>query len=141
MMNPGGVARSPERAKRALLVLALALWPAALPALAHHSLAAYDRGRNATLEGVISAFHFAQPHPYLMVRVGAESWRMELDNLWELAEIGIDRNTFRPGDRIVVRGDPMRDGSRQVYVWRLDRPADGLLYEQIGFNPRLTKGR
>ena len=68
-------------------------------------------------------------------------WRLEMDNLHELDEIGISRTTFQPGDRVTVSGDPDRTKPREIYLRRLDRPSDGLRYEQIGSRPRLTLTR
>ena len=113
-------------------------------AQAHHSLSNYDSGRDVRADGVVEEFHFVNPHPYLMIGVtdpsGARQiWRLEMDNLYELDEIGISRTTFKPGDRVTISGDPDRREPREIYLRRLDRPSDGLRYEQIGSRPRLTR--
>ena len=115
-------------------------------AQAHHSLSGYDQGRNVTAYGVVEEFIFVNPHPVLMIGVTApsgvrETWRLEMDNLYELDEIGISRTTFKPGDRVTISGDPDRMEPREIYLRRLDRPSDGLRYEQIGSRPRLTGTR
>jgi hypothetical protein len=63
-----------------------------------------------------------------------------MDNRAELAGIGIDAATFKPGDRVVARGSAGRghEGRQSLYLLRLDRPADGLRYEQIGNSPRVN---
>ncbi len=126
-----------------LLAAGLAL---AGPAFAHHSLIGYDQAKRVTLEGVVADFRFGNPHPFLTINVGPDrhAWRLEMDNLYELKEIGITRDTFQPGQKVVVSGAPDRTGASQLYLYRLDRPADGLQYEQIGFTPYLRtvpKGR
>ena len=113
---------------------------------AHHSLAGmYDQGRRVTLDGVISQFQFVNPHPFVVVDVtssgGMQSWKGELDNRWELMEIGMSATTLKAGDRVVVSGSPGRDGTLLVYVWRLERAADGFLYEQVGSTPRVSRRR
>ena len=60
---------------------------------------------------------------------------------WELTDIGLTATTFKAGDRVVVSGSPGRDRTPMVYVWRLERPADGFLYEQIGTSPRVSRLR
>jgi Family of unknown function (DUF6152) len=123
-----------------LCVIALA-WAAG--AGAHHSFGnIYDSSRNVTVEGVVWEFQFVHPHPFLIVDVmrsggGTESWRAEMDNRFELAEIGITAETFKPGDRVVMSGSPGRTEQRALYMWRLERPADGLMYEQVGSTPRI----
>jgi len=113
---------------------------------AHHSIAGvYDRNRPATIEGVVSEVRFVNPHPLVIVDVEddagrAQPWTLELDNQWELADIGFKADTLRPGDRVVVRGSLARREPHRLYVYRLDRPADGLRYEQVGSRPRLDPG-
>jgi hypothetical protein len=108
-------------------------------ALAHHSFAGiYDSARSVTLEGTVSEFRFVHPHPMLIVAVaGNESWRAEMDNRSELADIGVTADTFKAGDRVRVTGSPGRDEPRILYLRTLERPSDGLQYEQVGSTPRI----
>ena len=114
---------------------------------AHHSIAGmYDQGRRVTLDGTIAQFQFVNPHPFVLVEVrdaggAARSWKAELDNRWELERIGMSASTLRPGDRVLVSGSPGRDDTPLMYVWRLERPADGFLYEQVGTSPRVSRVR
>jgi hypothetical protein len=125
-------------------ILMLSLFATA--AQAHHSLSNYDQGRNVSADGVVEEFHFMNPHPVLMIGVTdtsgvRQTWRLEMDNLYELDEIGISRTTFQPGDRVTVSGNPDRTKPREIYLRRLDRASDGLHYEQIGLSPRLNRTR
>lgn len=128
------------------LAVAIGLATFAASTNAHHSIASqYDGTRQMTLEGVIAAFHFVNPHPFLTIEVGGDSgqpqrWRLEMDNRWELAAIGLTSATLKPGDRIVVVGSPARDRSPSLYVRRLDRLSDGFSYEQVGGRPRIRRG-
>jgi hypothetical protein len=112
------------------LILALAM---------HHSIAGvYDSDRQVTIEGVIAEFHFVNPHPFVVVDANNERWKLELDNLSELVEVGMTKFTLKPGDRVVVSGSPARSKPPQaLYVRKLDRPADGFRYEQVGTSPRV----
>jgi hypothetical protein len=118
-----------------------------LTAEAHHSISAvYDGARQHEIEGVVSEFQFVNPHPFVIVTVqagaaAAEPWRLELDNRFELADIGVTSETLKPGDRVVVTGSLARTEPRALYVRRLDRPADGFRYEQIGSRPRISATR
>jgi hypothetical protein len=49
--------------------------------------------------------------------------------------------TFKPGERVVATGSRNRTQAQSLYVRRLDRPADGFRYEQIGSRPRVDVGR
>jgi hypothetical protein len=126
-----------------LIVLA-----APLAALAHHSISGvYDSSRQVTIDGRVVEFQFVNPHPVLIVAPsgGAEatdaSWRLEMDNRYELADIGVTAKTFKPGEHVIATGSAARDESRALYLMKLDRPADGLRYEQIGYSPYITSGK
>ena len=123
------------------LLAAVWLVTAAAPA-AHHSISAvYDSRKQVTVTGTVREFQFVNPHPWLgvdMTEDGAvRRWRLELDNRWELMDVGMSADTFKPGDVITARGSAGRDGARSVYVLRLDRATDGLHYEQVGPSPSL----
>jgi hypothetical protein len=110
---------------------------------AHHSLSgSYDMSREITLNGAVTAFQFVNPHPFVAFAVESQKgtkqqWRGELDNRSELVDIGITEGTFKPGDRIVIVGNPGHEKTQTVYVRKLNRPADGLKYEQIGTTPSI----
>jgi hypothetical protein len=125
------------------LLLAVLLLPGAPPALAHHSFGAiYDQGKDQALIGVVKEFLFVHPHPVLVIEVrstdgSVAAWRAEMDNRWELEEIGVTATTFRPGETVEVNGSPGRRQANILYLWKLRRPADGLRYEQVGSSPHL----
>lgn len=114
----------------------------AAPALAHHSLAGvYDSSRVATLEGRVAEFRFVNPHPILVIDVAAEGstpelWLLEMDNRFELTRIGMSADTFVAGDQVIARGAMARNEAQRIYLRRLERPSDGIVYEQIGSTPR-----
>ncbi len=60
-----------------------------------------------------------------------------MDNLFELHDVGMSKETLKPGDRVLVTGDPSRTRPRELYLRRLDRPKDGFRYEQVGSSPRV----
>ena len=128
-----------EALRPALVAAALA----AGGAEAHHSISAvYDGSRQVTLEGVVTSFEFVNPHPFLVIAVGdgedePGSWRLEMDNRFELAGIGMTGDTLKPGDVVTVTGSAGRTAPRTLYIRRLDRPADGFRYEQVGSRPRI----
>lgn len=127
-----------------LLLIGAALATSA-SADAHHSIGAvYDSARQERLEGVVAEFQFINPHPFVIVTLDGDgqSWRLEMDNRFELAGIGMTSETLKPGDRVTVTGSLGRLEPRTLYIRRLDRPADGFRYEQVGSRPRVsTQGR
>jgi hypothetical protein len=113
----------------------------ATPVLGHHSLyGIYERSQDTALEGRVAEFRFINPHPVLVIEVGRddgsrESWELEMDNRRELAGIGITAESFMPGERVVIKGSLALTREHAMYLWRLDRPADGFWYEQRGSTP------
>jgi hypothetical protein len=127
-------------------IVGTALGLATVAVHAHHSIGAvYDGSRQQRLEAVVAEFRFVNPHPFVIVTVQAngaeESWRLEMDNRFELAQVGMTETTLKPGDRVVVTGSLGRTAPRSLYIRQLDRPADGFRYEQIGSRPRVSTAR
>jgi Family of unknown function (DUF6152) len=125
-----------------LAALGLAL---ATMAAAHHSInGMYDNTHKLTFAAAIVEFHFVNPHPYLVAEADPDEtgslqrYRLEMDNRHELTAIGMTADTLRPGDRVVVTGSVSRTEPSSLYLWRLDRAADGLRYEQIGTRPNVS---
>jgi hypothetical protein len=129
--------------KRGMALLAAAVAANTVAAHAHHSISSvYDSSRRATVEGIVAQFQLVNPHPFLLIDVKdgageAQRWRLEMDNRYELAEIGVTAGTFKPGDRVVVTGSLARTQPQSLYVLRLDRPLDGFWYEQVGQSPKI----
>lgn len=129
-----------------VLGLVLAAELAGASASAHHSIAGvYDGSQRVTIEGTVAEFQFVNPHPFVIVDVadGTEPprrWRLELDNRHELVAEGMDADSLKPGDRVLVTGSPGRTLPHTMYVRRLDRRSDGFRYEQVGSSPRVRKG-
>lgn len=123
--------------------LAFAILLSAVPAYGHHSLSEYDAARELSLTVVVREFHFVNPHPYVIAEARAGSlssvWRLELDNRFELVQIGMTASTLKPGEQLLVSGRPGRDQKPILYVRELDRPADGFRYEQLSSSPRIVR--
>ena len=132
---------SSRRRRGGLVLAAVVLITSA--ADAHHSITAlYDSRRQVTVTGSVREFQFVNPHPWIGLDVTADggrvqTWRLELDNRFELVNVGMRADTLKPGDVVVASGSAGRDGALSLYVRQLDRPADGLRYEQVGPSPRL----
>ena len=126
-------------------VVGIAVAAAALGgiAAAHHSIVGvYDPAKPVKVEGAVTVFRFVTPHPILEVDVTdrdgrVQSWRMEMDNRFELAAIGMTESTLKPGDRVVANGSLSRSHERSLYLRNLERPSDGFFYEQVGATPRV----
>jgi hypothetical protein len=112
-------------------------------ALGHHSVwGTYDQANRITIEVVVEEFHFVNPHPLIEVKAVDESMipiadhidstailTLEMDNRWELVELGFTEDTLAPGDRIIVTVDPSRQRPNSLYLQMLEHVSDGYRYE------------
>jgi hypothetical protein len=115
-----------------LAVLTLTLTIAAVPGRAHHSFAAtYDESRTVRLEGRLVQFLFRNPHSFVHLmgpdEHGREQrWAVEWGGAGQLAGQGVTRETLRPGDVVVITGNPGRNAAEhRVRMLTLRRPSDG----------------
>ncbi len=95
------------------------------PALAHHSFAMFDAQKEVTLSGTVREFQWTNPHSWLQVQVpqgGASiEYSIELGSPNSMSRRGWRRTTFKPGDKVTVVINPMRDGSSGgALVYALD---------------------
>lgn len=96
-------------------VLAVLAVGVAGPALAHHSGAMFDHTRIVTLRGTVKEFQYTNPHSWLEVEIlgpkgTVVQWGFESEGPSTLLRAGITAKTFRPGDKVTVTANPMRDG-------------------------------
>jgi hypothetical protein len=87
------------------------------PAAAHHSFALFDMTRSIDLEGTVKKFDWANPHSWIFLEVAGpqnlvEEWIVELPAAGALAREGWNKNFVKPGERIVVRINPLKNGQR-----------------------------
>ena len=96
--------------------LAFASLAVALPVLAHHSFAMFDFSKTMTVKGTVTEFRWTNPHVALLVQLDPQSgaapevWSMELTSPGNLTRGGWTRHSFKPGDRIELVFNPLRDG-------------------------------
>ena len=100
-----------------LIAFALAAGVAAAPgfALAHHSFAMFEPVNELTLTGTVKEFQWENPHTWIQLYVPDEQgkrieWSVEGTSPNGLARKGWKRNSLKPGDKIVVKIHPLRDG-------------------------------
>jgi Family of unknown function (DUF6152) len=108
--------------RKHLMGLCAALAGAALllsggPAGAHHSFALFDMGKSVMLEGTVKRFDWTNPHSWILLTVVNESnmqeeWIIELPAAGTLAREGWNKNFLKPGERIAVRINPLKDGAK-----------------------------
>ena len=99
-----------------LTLLLAAVAGAALPALAHHSFAVFDRSKVIEIDAVVQDFQWTNPHCWLDVIVednGAAKvrWALEGPSPAMLGRKGWTKERVKPGDKIKATFFPTRDGA------------------------------
>lgn len=101
-------------------------------ALAHHSFAAtYFEDKTQRVEGNLVQFQYRNPHSFLQVEAPDERgvprrWIVEWGAGGQLIRQGITRETLKPGDRVVIIGNPGRyPDDRRLRMVSIIRPSDG----------------
>jgi hypothetical protein len=104
----------------------------AMPAAAHHSCAAvYRADETIQVEGKIVQFLYRNPHSVLHVVVTDESgnttrWAIEWQGATQLGANGMSAQTLRPGDPVVVTGNPGRvEAEHRMLLVTITRTTDG----------------
>jgi hypothetical protein len=99
---------------------------------AHHSFGAtYNGNEEIQLDGKLVQFTFRNPHSFVFIEAPDEHgemqrWAIEWSGTGSLAQQGVQRNTLRAGDEVVITGRPSRTpGEYRVQMLSLTRPADG----------------
>ena len=119
--------------KRGLfLVLLVGACTAAAPAWAHHSFAAtYIEDKTQNIEGNLVQFVFRNPHSFVHVEAPDEKgqtqrWAVEWGGGSQLGTQGVTRETLKPGDHVVVTGNPGRNPEdHRMRMRSIVRPKDG----------------
>src|SRR6476469_6096383 len=100
----------------AVFVISTAIVLAAQSAFAHHSAAMFDNQKVKELSGTIKEFQWKNPHVWIQVYVQnaagvKEEWSIEGGGPNSLSRQGWRPTTFKPGDAVSIRVNPMKDGS------------------------------
>jgi hypothetical protein len=112
----------------------------ALPAVAHHSTAAFDSGRVVRIEGTVTQFRWINPHASFKLEGTAEGgpdglWTVEMTAANVLANQGWKRTSLRVGDKIVAYVNPLRQAIT------LNDGSQGGLYVGVELADGSTLGR
>ena len=106
-------------------------------AQAHHSVAMFDLDKRVIIKGSMKSISFLNPHVWISVigspdgKGDALQWDIEATSPMLLTQIGIQKDTLTPGDKVTVVMHPLRDG-RRAGSFMLIATADGRTF---GANP------
>ena len=118
--------------KTTIALAASAALLAGTAAYAHHSYGAtYDVSKEITLEGELVQFVLRNPHSFVHIQAPDQDgvpqrWAVEWSGTSQLNNQGVQRESLRVGDEIVIVGRPSRvPGEYRALMVSLTRPADG----------------
>jgi hypothetical protein len=120
--------------KTVLLVLVAILLTGAA-AYAHHSYGAtYEVSKEIRLQGKLVQFVFRNPHAFVHVQAPdsngvMQRWAVEWSGTTQLGAAGVNAQTLKVGDDIVILGRPSRvPNEYRALMVTLKRPSDGFTW-------------
>jgi hypothetical protein len=121
--------------RKMLLLVGAAALAASTVTSAHHSYSAtYDTSQKITLEGKLVQFVFKNPHSFVTIQAPdtkgmQRRWSLEWSGTGQLTGQGVTRESLKPGDEVVVVGNPSRvNGEFKALMVSLKRPLDGFAW-------------
>ena len=80
-------------------------------ASAHHSFAMFDQNRQVSIAGTVKSFQWTNPHAFIELEApDGKLWSVELNSPNNLVRQGWKRTALKPGDKVTVVLNPLRDG-------------------------------
>jgi len=127
--------------RKAALLFLLGILAATAAAYAHHSFAAtYDESKTIEIRGKIVVFSFRNPHSLITVEVAKENkkvrWAVEGPGSTQLANSGVQNDTLKYGDEVVITGNPSRTPEEPKLRLKTMKRPDGFSF---GFTPEQQK--
>jgi hypothetical protein len=118
---------------RLVLLFAAAMLSSAAAAYAHHSFAAtYDEKQTTSLTGKVVQFSFRNPHSFVQIEVddGKEKvrWAVEWAGAAQLVNSGVQNDTLKYGDMVVITGNPGRNPADHRMRMRTVKRPDGFTW-------------
>jgi hypothetical protein len=98
---------------------------------AHHSVAGFDSKKEVELKGTIVQFVWRNPHVLVVWDVKDENgkvtqWSGEMNSPTSMIQVGMNRNSLKPGDEVIVTINPSKTNN-PIAVVRKVTMADGKL--------------
>jgi hypothetical protein len=130
----------------ATAVFAAASLAFAGPAAAHHSFAMYDGSKLITVTGTVKEFQWTNPHAILWLYADTDKpgpldlWSLELSTSpGPLTRLGWTKHSLKPGDKVSVDINPLRDGEHGGSLKRAILTATGQILTTGGPLPQAAQ--
>jgi hypothetical protein len=114
-------------------IAAGALFATAVPALAHHSTAMFEWGKELPMKHVtVERWEWTNPHTYLYVHdANGTKWAFEGMSPNHLVRFGWSKRSVQPGDEVDLTYYPLRDGRKGGFNVTITK-SDGHVLKQFG---------
>jgi hypothetical protein len=104
-----------------------------IPALAHHSAAAYDTQREVKVTGTVTEYKFRNPHVYMTLQVkkadgSTGAIEVEAGAASVLGPLGFNRDSVAVGDVVTISGNPARNAADKLMLGKDLYKRDGTYY-------------
>ena len=114
-------------ALRKLLLLTAVMMLGSGSAWGHHSFAMFDLDKETTLEGVVKDLQWTNPHVWLQIltpdgKGGTTEWSLEMGAPGMLTRTGWKSNMLKPGDKVTVVLNPLKNGGPSGRLVRVTLP-------------------
>jgi len=99
-----------------VVLVAAGVLAVSAPAVAHHGAATFATGQEITLKGTVTEWIWANPHCFLKFDAKDDSgtvrqWAAETQNPVAIASRGWARSSFKAGDEVTVKLEPVKNGA------------------------------
>jgi hypothetical protein len=119
-----------------LLIAGMFLTLGSSHTFAHHAASAtYVHGKTVRIEGTLKEFIWRNPHSFMKVEAPDDKgetqlWVVEGAAPTQLAEGGVTRTTLKPGDHVIITGQPGRVADdHRMLLEKIERPSDGFKWQ------------
>ena len=104
--------------RKAVVLSAVAgLGIATLPVSAHHTASMFDSAKTVELTGTITEVRWTNPHVNVLASAAMKSggnaapWLLEMTSPGNLTRNGWSKTSLKPGDKVILYINPLRDDS------------------------------
>ena len=107
---------------------------------AHHSRVNFRMDTVVEIQGTITRHEYRNPHTFLTLQTTAESgdteeWLLEANSVSNLRLGGWEADSFSPGERVTVRGNPDRNTNKRMLFVNVIRKSDGAEFVSAALSP------
>jgi len=103
---------------------------------AHHSVAGYDTKKEVEQRGTVVEFRWRNPHVVVVWNVKDASgkvteWAGEMNSPTSMIQVGMNKNSLKPGDEIVITINPSKTGNALGIIRKVTDPGGKIIVDRF----------